>query len=37
MEGQNAKITVDGGDLAKAAEPVVYKYGATRDAVKLHV
>jgi hypothetical protein len=37
MEGQNANITLDGGDLSKAAGPVAYKYGATPDAVKLRV
>jgi hypothetical protein len=37
VEGQNANITVDGGDLSKAAEPVVYKYGATEGVVKLRV
>ena len=37
VEGQNANITLDGGDLSKAAEPVAYKYGATPDGVKLRV
>jgi hypothetical protein len=36
-EGQNTNITVDGGDLSKAAEPVAYKYGATDGSIKLRV
>ena len=37
MEGQNTNVTVDGGDLSKAAEPVAYKYGATEGTVKLRL
>jgi hypothetical protein len=36
LEGDaNANIIVDGGDLTKAASPVVLKGGATRAAVKV--
>ena len=36
LEGDaNRNITLDGGDLSKAAEPVLYRDGATKSAVKL--
>jgi hypothetical protein len=36
LEGEaNRGITVDGGDLSNAAEPVVFRAGARKDAVKL--
>ena len=36
LEGENNRaITVDGGDLSKAATPVVLRGGATKDAVKV--
>ena len=31
----NRGITVDGGDLSKAAEPVVFRGGAKKDAVRV--
>jgi len=38
VEGaDNGNITVDGGDLLKAAKPVAFKSGAKRKAVKLRV
>ncbi len=36
VEGvDNANIIVDGGDLSKAAKPLAFKNGATKEAVKL--
>ena len=36
LEGDaNRNITLDGGDLSKAAEPVLYRGGATKFAVRL--
>ena len=35
VEGKNENITLDGGDLSKAATPVAQKYGAGRKDVKL--
>ncbi|HSY16948.1 MAG TPA: glycosyl hydrolase family 28 protein [Candidatus Acidoferrales bacterium] len=32
----NAGITIDGGDISKAATPVAFKNGASEKAVKLH-
>ncbi len=38
LEGEkNSGITVDGGDLARASQPVALKNGATEKAVKLRV
>jgi hypothetical protein len=31
----NAAITLDGGDISKAAAPVAFKNGATENSVKL--
>jgi hypothetical protein len=36
LEGEaNRGITVDGGDLSKAAESVVFRGGAMKDAVRV--
>jgi hypothetical protein len=36
VEGAGSKnITVDGGDLSKADEPLAFRAGATEDSVKL--
>ncbi len=38
LEGEkNSGITIDGGDLAKAAKPLAFRDGATETAVKLRV
>jgi len=35
VEGKNENITIDGGDLAKAATTVANKYGAELSDVKV--